>query len=199
MVNKGGIIKHVDGIGWKLLWHLSSSDGYSYGLMWNMKWYINCHMVASETRKTWVDESHRSVVYLKWYFLWTLLISSIQVGDLVPMKPCEKCICSNQINASSHLHLIECQPIPCDTYCPLVRSVPITHFCTHPSYKWHSLLNSNIYSLLMRTSIDHNHIMWHFHFPIPINAIKSLSPCYLYICSENCLNSVWIDDRYCSA
>ncbi|XP_042265947.1 intestinal mucin-like protein [Thunnus maccoyii] len=42
-----------------------------------------------------------------------------QVGDLVPMKPCDKCICSHQINANSNLHTIECQPIPCDIHCPL--------------------------------------------------------------------------------
>ncbi|KAI3376838.1 hypothetical protein L3Q82_000413 [Scortum barcoo] len=42
-----------------------------------------------------------------------------QVGDLVPMTPCEKCSCSNQTDASSHLHTIECQPLTCDTHCPL--------------------------------------------------------------------------------
>ncbi|KAK2853379.1 hypothetical protein Q5P01_006040 [Channa striata] len=41
-----------------------------------------------------------------------------QVGDQVPMKLCEKCICGNQIDASSHWHVIECQPIPCETNCP---------------------------------------------------------------------------------
>uniref|UniRef100_A0AAQ5YCF1 Uncharacterized protein n=1 Tax=Amphiprion ocellaris TaxID=80972 RepID=A0AAQ5YCF1_AMPOC len=50
-----------------------------------------------------------------------LLTLYIQVGDLVPMKPCEKCICSNQTDASSHLHIVECYSIPCDTNCPLVR------------------------------------------------------------------------------
>ncbi|XP_028256785.1 mucin-5AC-like isoform X2 [Parambassis ranga] len=42
-----------------------------------------------------------------------------QVGDLVPMTPCQRCICSNQKDAVSGLHTFECQPIPCDTYCPL--------------------------------------------------------------------------------
>ncbi|GLD55652.1 mucin-5AC-like protein [Lates japonicus] len=42
-----------------------------------------------------------------------------QVGDLVPMTPCDKCICSDQIDASTHLHTIKCQPIPCDPHCPL--------------------------------------------------------------------------------
>ncbi|KAI9542132.1 hypothetical protein NQZ68_023715 [Dissostichus eleginoides] len=42
-----------------------------------------------------------------------------QVGDSVPMKSCEKCICSSRTNASSHLNIIECQPLPCDTHCPV--------------------------------------------------------------------------------
>ncbi|KAA8591406.1 hypothetical protein FQN60_002349, partial [Etheostoma spectabile] len=42
-----------------------------------------------------------------------------QVGEPVPMKPCEKCICSNKVNASSHLNIIDCEPIPCDTNCPV--------------------------------------------------------------------------------
>ncbi|XP_054464014.1 mucin-5AC-like [Anoplopoma fimbria] len=35
-----------------------------------------------------------------------------QIGDLVPMKPCEKCSCSKN-------RTIECQPTPCDTHCPV--------------------------------------------------------------------------------
>ncbi|KAM7406673.1 hypothetical protein PAMP_001038 [Pampus punctatissimus] len=46
-----------------------------------------------------------------------------QVEDLVPMKPCDKCICSHQINASSNLHTIDCQPIPCDIHCPLPGTI----------------------------------------------------------------------------
>ncbi|KAK5916043.1 hypothetical protein CesoFtcFv8_001581 [Champsocephalus esox] len=42
-----------------------------------------------------------------------------QVGDLVPMKSCEMCICGSRTNASSHLNIIDCQPLPCDTYCPV--------------------------------------------------------------------------------
>ncbi|KAK1891282.1 Intestinal mucin-like protein [Dissostichus eleginoides] len=42
-----------------------------------------------------------------------------QVGDSVPMKSCEKCICSSRTNASSHLNIIECQPLPCDRHCPV--------------------------------------------------------------------------------
>lgn len=42
-----------------------------------------------------------------------------QVGALVPMKPCEKCVCSDQIDAISRLHTVECSSIPCDTNCPL--------------------------------------------------------------------------------
>ncbi|KAF3832253.1 hypothetical protein F7725_025918 [Dissostichus mawsoni] len=42
-----------------------------------------------------------------------------QVGDSVPVKSCEKCICSSRTNASSHLNIIECQPLPCDTHCPV--------------------------------------------------------------------------------
>ncbi|XP_031734062.1 mucin-5AC-like isoform X2 [Anarrhichthys ocellatus] len=42
-----------------------------------------------------------------------------QVGDLVPMKPCEKCSCSERKDASSGFNIIECEPIPCDTHCPL--------------------------------------------------------------------------------
>ncbi|KAK5874655.1 hypothetical protein PBY51_019583 [Eleginops maclovinus] len=40
-----------------------------------------------------------------------------QVGDSVPMKSCEKCICSSRTNASSHHNIIECQLLPCDTHC----------------------------------------------------------------------------------
>lgn len=46
-----------------------------------------------------------------------------QVGELVPMNPCNKCSCTDQPEASSQLHKIECQPIPCDTHCPVVRLV----------------------------------------------------------------------------
>ncbi|XP_067349506.1 mucin-5AC-like isoform X4 [Channa argus] len=42
-----------------------------------------------------------------------------QVGDQVPMKSCETCICGNQTDARSQWHIIECQPIPCETHCPL--------------------------------------------------------------------------------
>ncbi|KAI4830128.1 hypothetical protein KUCAC02_001781 [Chaenocephalus aceratus] len=42
-----------------------------------------------------------------------------QVGDLVPMKSCEMCICGSRTNASSHLNIIDCQPLPCDTHCPV--------------------------------------------------------------------------------
>ncbi|XP_039657033.1 mucin-2-like [Perca fluviatilis] len=35
------------------------------------------------------------------------------------MKPCEKCSCSNRANASSPLNIIDCEPIPCDTNCPV--------------------------------------------------------------------------------
>ncbi|AWP02053.1 putative mucin-5AC [Scophthalmus maximus] len=42
-----------------------------------------------------------------------------QVGDLVPKSPCDKCTCTEQSDASSHYHTIKCQPIPCDTHCPL--------------------------------------------------------------------------------
>ncbi|KAM8762761.1 uncharacterized protein AB9X84_007402 isoform 2-T2 [Acanthopagrus schlegelii] len=42
-----------------------------------------------------------------------------QVGELVPMNPCDKCSCTDQPDASSKLHKIECQPIPCDTHCPV--------------------------------------------------------------------------------
>ncbi|XP_070819696.1 mucin-5AC-like [Chaetodon trifascialis] len=42
-----------------------------------------------------------------------------QVGDLVPMKSCAKCSCSNQTDTGSHLHTVECHPIPCDIHCPL--------------------------------------------------------------------------------
>ncbi|XP_030270539.1 mucin-5AC-like [Sparus aurata] len=42
-----------------------------------------------------------------------------QVGELVPMNPCDKCSCTDQPDASSQLHKIECQPIPCDTHCPV--------------------------------------------------------------------------------
>ncbi|KAL3066151.1 hypothetical protein OYC64_016155 [Pagothenia borchgrevinki] len=40
-----------------------------------------------------------------------------QVGDSVPMKSCEKCICSSRTNASSHQNIIDCQTLPCDTHC----------------------------------------------------------------------------------
>ncbi|XP_062273741.1 mucin-5AC-like [Scomber scombrus] len=42
-----------------------------------------------------------------------------QVGDVVPKKPCEKCICSKNRDGSSGLHIIECKPTQCDKHCPL--------------------------------------------------------------------------------
>ncbi|XP_068587282.1 mucin-2-like [Cebidichthys violaceus] len=42
-----------------------------------------------------------------------------QVGDMVLMKPCYNCICSNMKDASDEFHKIECQLAPCDTHCPL--------------------------------------------------------------------------------
>ncbi|KAM6950302.1 mucin-5AC-like [Lycodopsis pacificus] len=46
-----------------------------------------------------------------------------QVGDLVPMKPCEKCSCSGRKDASSGFNAVECEPIPCDTHCPLPGTI----------------------------------------------------------------------------
>ncbi|KAM9860598.1 mucin-5B-like [Aulostomus maculatus] len=45
-----------------------------------------------------------------------------QVGAQVPMASCQKCICSNQKDASSLLHVIDCQELLCDTNCPLPNS-----------------------------------------------------------------------------
>ncbi|XP_068457638.1 mucin-2-like [Clinocottus analis] len=42
-----------------------------------------------------------------------------QVGDLVPMKPCDTCNCTAKIDPITKFHLTECHPIPCDTHCPL--------------------------------------------------------------------------------
>uniref|UniRef100_G3PLZ5 Mucin 5f n=1 Tax=Gasterosteus aculeatus aculeatus TaxID=481459 RepID=G3PLZ5_GASAC len=43
-----------------------------------------------------------------------------QVGDVVPMKkPCDNCICSKNTDVSSGFNIVECQPTPCDTHCPL--------------------------------------------------------------------------------
>ncbi|XP_062417665.1 mucin-2-like [Pungitius pungitius] len=43
-----------------------------------------------------------------------------QVGDVVPMKkPCDNCICSKNPDGSSGFNIVECQPTPCDTHCPL--------------------------------------------------------------------------------
>nr|XP_019935705.1 PREDICTED: intestinal mucin-like protein [Paralichthys olivaceus] len=50
-----------------------------------------------------------------------------QVGDPVLMNPCESCTCSDQIDTSTRLHSIKCQPLPCDKHCPLgyeYQSVP---------------------------------------------------------------------------
>ncbi|XP_070690943.1 intestinal mucin-like protein [Pempheris klunzingeri] len=41
-----------------------------------------------------------------------------QVGELVPMRPCEKCTCDKQKDASTGLLKVDCKPIPCDEYCP---------------------------------------------------------------------------------
>ncbi|KAM3626043.1 uncharacterized protein V6R79_021645 [Siganus canaliculatus] len=41
------------------------------------------------------------------------------VGDKVSTDTCQQCNCSNQIDSSSHLHTVQCQPITCDTHCPL--------------------------------------------------------------------------------
>ncbi|XP_056134724.1 mucin-5AC [Lampris incognitus] len=40
-----------------------------------------------------------------------------QVGDQVNKGPCEHCTC--QIDPSSHLPHIDCQPVPCDRNCPV--------------------------------------------------------------------------------
>ncbi|CAL8349496.1 unnamed protein product [Merluccius merluccius] len=42
-----------------------------------------------------------------------------QVGDQVTGSPCEKCNCTAMVDSSTRLHKVQCQPIPCDTHCPL--------------------------------------------------------------------------------
>uniref|UniRef100_A0A8P4K1H7 Mucin 5f n=1 Tax=Dicentrarchus labrax TaxID=13489 RepID=A0A8P4K1H7_DICLA len=43
----------------------------------------------------------------------------IQIGEKVPMKPCETCVCTNKPDTGSSLHQIDCELKPCDTFCPL--------------------------------------------------------------------------------
>ncbi|XP_049449990.1 mucin-2-like [Epinephelus fuscoguttatus] len=42
-----------------------------------------------------------------------------QVGDVIPMSPCKKCVCGPDKDPSTHLHIIVCQSSPCDTFCPV--------------------------------------------------------------------------------
>ncbi|XP_035538111.1 intestinal mucin-like protein [Morone saxatilis] len=42
-----------------------------------------------------------------------------QIGEKVPMKPCETCVCTNKPDTGSSLHQIDCEPVPCDKFCPL--------------------------------------------------------------------------------
>ncbi|XP_047436677.1 LOW QUALITY PROTEIN: mucin-5AC-like [Mugil cephalus] len=81
-----------------------------------------------------------------------------RVGDQVPMKPCEKCICSDQIDVANHLHTIQCQPIPCDTHCPLGfeyqivsgqccgRCIQTSCIVTLPDNTTHTLKAGNIWT-----------------------------------------------------
>ncbi|XP_055010802.1 mucin-5AC-like [Boleophthalmus pectinirostris] len=40
-----------------------------------------------------------------------------QVGEVVPRGPCERCVCSEKRDPITLLHLLDCHPLPCDTYC----------------------------------------------------------------------------------
>uniref|UniRef100_A0AAY4ES69 Mucin 5f n=1 Tax=Denticeps clupeoides TaxID=299321 RepID=A0AAY4ES69_9TELE len=40
-------------------------------------------------------------------------------GQSVPMKTCEKCVCSDKLDPQNKLHAIECEPVHCDTNCPV--------------------------------------------------------------------------------
>uniref|UniRef100_A0A8C6SL12 VWFD domain-containing protein n=1 Tax=Neogobius melanostomus TaxID=47308 RepID=A0A8C6SL12_9GOBI len=39
------------------------------------------------------------------------------VGEVVPRFPCEKCVCSMRKDPVTFLHLLDCEPIHCDTNC----------------------------------------------------------------------------------
>ncbi|KAK7930492.1 hypothetical protein WMY93_006887 [Mugilogobius chulae] len=40
-----------------------------------------------------------------------------QVGEVVPRGNCERCVCSEKTHPHSSLHVLDCKPLPCDTYC----------------------------------------------------------------------------------
>ncbi|XP_037652474.1 intestinal mucin-like protein [Sebastes umbrosus] len=42
-----------------------------------------------------------------------------QVGDVVLMKPCDRCICTNKTYEGGHPNKIDCEPLPCDKDCSL--------------------------------------------------------------------------------
>ncbi|XP_074854648.1 mucin-5AC [Carettochelys insculpta] len=40
-------------------------------------------------------------------------------GAVIPSGTCEKCICSAKVEPESQRNIVDCQPIPCDTKCPM--------------------------------------------------------------------------------
>ncbi|KAJ3593611.1 hypothetical protein NHX12_005945 [Muraenolepis orangiensis] len=42
-----------------------------------------------------------------------------QVGDTVIGPACHTCNCTDEIDSNTQLHIVKCQPIQCDTQCPL--------------------------------------------------------------------------------
>ncbi|XP_030417998.1 mucin-5B-like [Gopherus evgoodei] len=42
-----------------------------------------------------------------------------QAGTSVPMDPCKTCTCSSEVDPVSNRNLLQCEPVHCDTTCPL--------------------------------------------------------------------------------
>lgn len=40
-----------------------------------------------------------------------------QVGEVIPKSPCERCVCSEERDPQTYLHVFTCHPLPCDTHC----------------------------------------------------------------------------------
>lgn len=46
-----------------------------------------------------------------------------QPGAAIPSGPCEECMCSESSPSKPQHPTVRCQPVICDTYCPLVSAV----------------------------------------------------------------------------
>ncbi|XP_072321728.1 mucin-2-like [Eucyclogobius newberryi] len=53
-----------------------------------------------------------------------------QVGEVVPRGPCERCVCCEQKDPQTLLHMLDCHALPCNTHCaPGYEYQPILGAC----------------------------------------------------------------------